>query len=128
MQPLLLPRTPRPALAELGRRSTFLPFIMGQRKSSYQKPLKSPGFVTPSPHVPVPRVTNEPILSAPTTVQGSPEPCLVFGASLPCRTQMHNCDEECYEKCQSQLLFHFSLPWHFKETFANTSYLSSPGI
>lgn len=83
IQPLLLPWSLRPDLEELGgRKSTFSPSVTGQRKGFYQKPLKSPGFVTPSPHVPVPTVTNEPILSAPT--QGSPEPCLVSGASLPC--------------------------------------------
>lgn len=129
IQPLLLPWSLRPDLEELGRRkSTFSPSIIGQRKGSYQKPLKSPGFVTPSPHVPVPTVTNEPNLSAPTRVQGSPEPCLVSGASLPRWTQTHNGNEERYKKCQPQLLFQFSLSWHFREKFANASYLSSPRI
>lgn len=68
MQPLILPWTPRSDLKKVGR-SPFLPLTAGQRKSPNQKPLKSPGCVSPSQHIPGPRVINKPILSAPRSVQ-----------------------------------------------------------
>lgn len=50
MQPLILPGTPQSDLKKVGGRSPLLPFVAGERKSPCQKPLKSPGFVSPSQH------------------------------------------------------------------------------
>lgn len=61
MQPLILPWTLRSDPKEVGR-SPFLPFVIGQRKSPFQKPFKSLGFVSPSQHIPGLTVANKPNL------------------------------------------------------------------